>query len=281
MAPSIDIGSDVAEFFAIPPFGIDLDVVAGLELPRTGERMHERHFRRRHDDEVLAIATSVHLCAGLHAGDPIAIYRVVETLAARRIRLGAHPSYPDAFRFGQRRMDLTAEETKAAILYQIAAVDGVLKLFGRRVEHVKLHGILAIDTAYHEAACDVFLDAISRYDRQMPLYLIAGSPSIAYARSRGFTVVAEGIVDRNFDAHGHVLPRSHPQAELHDPDGAARRLVAMIREGRIASVDGAMIDMHVDSVCLHSDTPSAPAIARAVASRLTEAGIAIRPFGGE
>jgi UPF0271 protein len=50
----------------------------------------------------------------------------------------------------------------------------------------------------------------------------------------------------------------------------------MLREGKVRSVDGADIDVRVETICVHGDTPGAVEFARAVRARLEKEGVQIR-----
>ncbi|MGH8101158.1 MAG: LamB/YcsF family protein, partial [Chthoniobacterales bacterium] len=63
---------------------------------------------------------------------------------------------------------------------------------------------------------------------------------------------------------------------LHDPREAAARILRTLRDGKVQSVDGADVDVRVETICVHSDTPGAVGFARSLRSALEDQGIAIR-----
>jgi len=55
-------------------------------------------------------------------------------------------------------------------------------------------------------------------------------------------------------------------------------VVAMVTTGHVTAVDGSAIDVHVESVCVHGDSPGAVQIAAAVRDRLKADGIDLKAF---
>lgn len=276
MTISIDLATETAEGFDLPPFGVPLSDLGGLKLAATGARLHQRHGQPRHDADVFAHVTSAHLGCGLHSGDPSLMRRTAAMLVERGVRLGAHPSYPDLFGFGQRRVEMPHEALVACMLYQLGGLAAVVGQVGARLRHVKCHGALAFDIAYHERYADAMIDAVLRFDPELVVILMARSPGLAYMRERGIRVAAEGYVDRGYDASGRLVPRDHPQALLKDPSAAAERAVRIARDRCVTTVDGKTIDLAADTLCLHSDTEGAGAIAGAVSAALARAGVDVR-----
>jgi 5-oxoprolinase (ATP-hydrolysing) subunit A len=276
---AIDISSDMGEGFALPPFGLELETIKSIVVPRTGERFHERHSCTRHDDAVLSVVSSLSLACGLHSGDAVLLNRWIPAALSRRIRLGAHPSYPDLFRFGQRRMDLAAPDLEAVILYQLGALSGLLAAHRSRIQHVKCHGALQFDVSYEEHACRALISAIKKFDPSIIVVLLSGAPMVQFAKASGLTVAEEIAIDRGYDREGRMLPRSHAQALLSDPAEVAIRIARLVRSGELVAHDGSIVRVSADTVCLHSDSPGAEAFVPAIRRALDREGVKIRPIG--
>jgi UPF0271 protein len=63
---------------------------------------------------------------------------------------------------------------------------------------------------------------------------------------------------------------------LHDPAGAAQRVLRMLREGKVKSVEGSEVEMRADTICVHGDTPGAVDFARALRSALENENVRIQ-----
>jgi UPF0271 protein len=268
----VDLSSELAEGFALPPGGVPTEVLSQLELPGSGRRFHPRHAITRSDDAVLSVISSAHLACGLHSGDPLLLRRVVQRLIARKVQIGAHPSYPDVFNFGQDRIAMSSDELLSVLLYQFGALAGILSEFGEKVRHIKCHGALAFDIAYDSQACDALIKAIRIFDPSMILVAMAGTPSVARARAANVPVIEEGFIDRGYDADGRLLPRDHPKALIEDVGSAVRQFIAMARDGKVIAADGTAVPLRPRTFCLHSDTPAAAAFATAISDALVREG---------
>lgn len=278
MNRAIDISSEMAEGFVLPPFGIPLEDLQQLEISGTGQKFHHRHSLPRYDDDVLPFISSVSLSCGLHSGDPVLLRNTAVKMIARDIHMGAHPSYPGAFGFGQDRIEMSDDDLEATLLYQVGAVAAVVKGLGAKLRHVKCHGPLSMDISYEERTCNVMLSAVRKFDPELITVFMAGSPGLDFARSKGLRAAAEGYVDRGYDTSGRIVPRNHPQALLDDPEAAAQRVVDIVCDGQVTCVDGTRIGLQADTFCLHSDTPGAADFGAAVAEALQRRGIERKPL---
>jgi UPF0271 protein len=230
------------------------------------------------DAAMLDVVTSANVACGFHAGDATTIRRTVAMAAERGVVVGAQVSYRDLAGFGRRRIDMDALDLTADVLYQLGALEAMCRVAGTRVSYVKAHGALYNTAAVDEKQASALVDAVASYDRTLPLLCLPGSVLQRVAVAEGLTTVTEGFGDRGYASDGRLVPRSHPQALLTDADAVAQRVVHMVTEGTVVSVDGGLVAVPVRSVCTHGDTPDAVRLARAVRAALEAAGVTITPF---
>jgi UPF0271 protein len=230
------------------------------------------------DEAMLSIVSSANIACGFHAGDPAGIYRTVKAAAENGVVVGAHVSYPDRVGFGRRDMDVTSEELIADVIYQIGALQGIAAAAGTTVRYVKPHGAL-----YNRIANDVrqgqaVIDGIKAIDPSLVLMGLANAPILDLAGKSGLSVVAEAFADRAYTPQGQLVSRREAGAVLHDAEMIAARMVQLAREGTLEAIDGSIIKIKAQSICVHGDSPGAVAIAQQIRKRFEAEGVDIRSF---
>jgi 5-oxoprolinase (ATP-hydrolysing) subunit A len=225
------------------------------------------------DDALLEVVTSANVACGFHAGDPSLMRRICASAADRGVAIGAQVSYRDLAGFGRRRIDYDLDELRDDILYQI----GALSAFGR-VRYVKPHGALYNTAAVDEGQASAVVAAVVDFAPDLPVLCQPGSQLARLASAAGLTVVGEAFADRGYRADGTLVPRSAPDALVHDPAVVTARAARMAVDGTVAAVDGTEVAVPVRSICVHGDTPGAVTLARGVRSALESAGLHLSPF---
>jgi UPF0271 protein len=228
------------------------------------------------DAAMFDVVTSANIACGHHAGDPVVMRDTVALAAARGVAIGAHPSYPDLQGFGRRVIAMNPDELGAYVLYQIGALAGFAAAAGGRIVHVKPHGSLYNVAAQDDAVAVAVARAVAALDRTLIVVALPGS-SLAYAaKAEGLRVAHEGFADRAYQDDGSLVPRSQRGAVIHDSQAVAARAVRMVVEHTVETVTGKVIPLHIDTLCVHGDTPNAPEIVRTLRHELETAGIAIQ-----
>lgn len=235
-------------------------------------------WRMGDDAAMLEVVSSANVACGFHAGDPAGILRTVKSAAQRGVAIGAHVSYPDLAGFGRRDMDIAPADLTADVVYQIGALTGLAAAGGSKVRYVKPHGALYNRIAVDAVQGAAVIAALKAVDPTLVLMGLAGAPILDQARAAGLTVVAEAYADRAYTPAGHLVPRREAGAVLHDASLIAARMVRLATEGVVEAIDGSVIRIDAQSICVHGDSPGAVAIAREVRGRLEAAGIAVAPF---
>jgi UPF0271 protein len=232
------------------------------------------------DDALLHVVTSANVACGFHAGDPATLVATCAIAAERGVRVGAQVGYADLGGFGRRFIDVAPEDLFADVLYQLGALDGIARSHGTRVSYVKPHGALYNAVVHHQAQAEAVVRAVAAYDPRLPVLGLPGSVLLAAAAERGLQAVREAFADRGYTPEGTLVPRRQPGAIVHDPATVAARVVRMVCTGEVEAVDGSVVALDVDSVCVHGDSPGAVGIARAVREALDAAGVSVRSFVG-
>ena len=236
------------------------------------------HWTLGDDAALLKVVTSANVACGFHAGDPATIDRTVRTAVERGVAIGAQVSYPDLVGFGRREIDVPADELTADVLYQVGALEAFARAAGSRVRYVKPHGALYNRIARDPVQAAAVVEAIRRYDPDLPLLTLPGSAAMEAAGEAGVQAVGEGFADRAYTGEGRLVSRREQGAVLHDAGAVAARAVVMATEGRVETVDGGEVAVEVRSLCVHGDTPGAVDLARAVRAALEEAGVTLEAF---
>ncbi|MEV4636994.1 5-oxoprolinase subunit PxpA [Actinoplanes sp. NPDC049548] len=237
-------------------------------------------WRLGDDAAMLELVSSANVACGFHAGDPRTLLATCERAVARGVVIGAQVSYRDLAGFGRRFIDYETEELVADLIYQIGALDGLARAAGDRVLYVKPHGALYNAVVHHEQQAAAVVDAVRRYDPDLPVLGLPGSALLQLAEEAGLRTVREAFADRGYHADGTLVSRREPGALLDDPAEVARRMVRLATERTLEAVDGSVIKVEADSICVHGDSPGAVGMARAVHDQLVAAGVRIAAFAG-
>lgn len=230
------------------------------------------------DAAMLDVASSANIACGFHAGDPVGILKTLTLAAERHVAVGAHVGYRDLAGFGRRNMDVPSRELFSEVVYQIGALKALAEAAGTRVTYVKPHGALYNTIAFDARQAGDVIAAIKAVDPALKLLALAGSPVIEQARAAGLDVVAEAFADRAYRADGQLVSRLEDGAVLHDPEQVAERMIRLVRDGVVDSIDGKPVRIDAGSICVHGDSKDAVAMARRLRLRLQEAGLLVRSF---
>jgi len=217
-------------------------------------------YKMGDDAGIMPYITVANVASGFHASDPMVMRRTVKLAKQHGVKVGAHPSLPDRQGFGRREMKMPREELSAFVLYQVGALKAFLDAEGMPLNHIKPHGALYGMAARDEKVAHAICDAAETYG--VALMGMAGTLHEKIYRERGLPFLAEFYVDLEYDKNGGlIITREH---EAVDPERAVERTLRALKEGKVRSTDGVDIPMRADCVCVHSDTPGAVELARAV-----------------
>ncbi len=238
-------------------------------------------FRVGDDAALLPLVSSANLACGFHGGDPLTLRRALELCARHGVAVGAHPSYADLRGFGRRELPVEPEELEADLLYQVAALQGLARAHGLALRHVKPHGALYNQAARDERVARCVARTVAQLDRGLVLVGLAGSSAMrAAAEAEGLRFAGEAFADRGYAPDGRLLPRGTSGALLADPAAVAAQAVSIARDGRVRAPDGSGLAVAAETLCLHGDSPGAPALAAAVRAALMAVGVSIQPLSG-
>ncbi len=234
------------------------------------------------DRDLLRFASSANICCGVHAGSAELTAATVDLCRRERVRVGAHPGYPDRQSMGRRPIEEGQErEYLSSVFDQVKSFVALAQ-----PAYLKPHGAFYNDTAVVLPENWQFKmrtpNAVSPYDmgglflaqypgiQSLSMILrvyklrLMGLPSTAHVQAAergGQSLIEEGFADRAYTEQGTLVPRGEEGAVHHDPK--------LIREQvlRLAPV--------VESICLHGDTPHCVKFAELVYKTLIDGGYGI------
>jgi UPF0271 protein len=228
------------------------------------------------DEALMTSVTSASVAAGFHAGDPSVLRRTIRLAKAHGVAVGAHPGFPDLVGFGRREMHVTPADAENFVLYQIAAVAGVAAAEGVRLQHVKPHGALFNMAARDPNLAAAIASAVASFDPSLILFGLAGSQLLSAGRAAGLRVASEVFADRAYEADGSLRSRTRPDAVIHQAALVVSRAVRMITERTVEAIDGTVVPLQTDTICVHGDTPGAHALAASLRTGLEAAGVVVK-----
>mgnify|MGYP000769376597 CR=1 FL=1 len=220
--PKIDLNCDLGESFGVYTLGMD--------------------------EEILPLITSANIACGFHASDPVTMRKTVKLATQAGAALGAHPGFPDLLGFGRRNMNVSPEEAKAYVQYQIGALAAFAKAQGAKLSHVKPHGALYNMAAKDSELAAAICRAVKAAAPEAMLLALSGSEMTKAAQTLGLRVCSEVFADRGYQPDGTLVPRGKPGAMIENEDEAIARVLQMAKQGTVCAVDGSTVALQADSV---------------------------------
>lgn len=232
------------------------------------------------DSDIVKFISSANIACGGHAGDKETMQRTALLALENNVLTGAHPGYPDRTNFGRTETVMSNQEIFESFTEQVGRLKIIINSVGSELSHIKLHGAL-----YNRAAADYDLmyqitKIIIAVFGNIPVFTLAGSISEKAVQEAGGKFFSEGFADRSYNENGSLVPRTEIGAVLSNEEIIAKRVLGMVKEGKVESISGRLIKLSVQTVCVHSDTPGALIMASNIYKILKKNNIEIRRKDG-
>ena len=228
-----------------------------------------------HDDELFELISSANIATGFHAGDSDTMHAAVSAAKAHGVAVGAHPSFFDRENFGRKELNVSNEEIFDAVAYQLGIFQAIASAVGTPPNHVKPHGALYNMAVRDEKLAGAIARAIKSVDPKLILLAPDKTELARAGQAHGLQIAREIFADRNYLNNGGLVPRTRPDALLHDPREAAQRVLRMLREGKVRSIEGRDVNVRGETICVHGDTPGAVEFVHELRTQLERAGVRI------
>lgn len=236
-------------------------------------------YKLGYDEEAMPHVSSINVACGFHASDPSNMWKTVKLAKKYGVAIGAHPSFPDLVGFGRRAIAATTEEIKADVMYQIGALKAFCQVEGVKMQHVKVHGAL-----YNLAEKDINIatavaEAIKAVDPDLYMLCLGNSTMVTAAKNVGVKFVEEAFADRAYTAQGTLVPRKQAGSVIHDVQEVAARVLSMVQKKQITAIDGTIVPISCQTICVHGDTPGSVEMIKAIRAKLEQENIELKAFG--
>jgi len=219
--------------------------------------------------------TSVNIACGGHAGDEQTMKTTIEQALRWKLAIGAHPGYADRANFGRLVLDVPPKEIAASVFDQVRALAEIAGRCGARLIHVKPHGALYNQAARDRGIAQAIAAGVARWNREVVLVGLAGSPMLDVFRGAGFAIAPEAFADWRYEPEGTLRSRKFEDALIRDPAEGGWQALRIVERGAVIAWDGTEVSVDAQTLCIHGDTPGAPEIAATVARILREAGVTL------
>lgn len=247
-----------------PSLGLTIDINCDM-----GEGMDN-------DAALMPYISSANIACGYHAGNVDTIKKTIELALVHDVAIGAHPSYNDRENFGRLSQAISLIELAELIGEQLYIFEKITDQMGCKIHHVKLHGALYNDCAKDAMSSKIVAQTIQAIDPSIQLYGLSGSYSMQEAKAIGLQCIQEAFADRTYQANGQLTPRHMDRAIIEAPTKATQQVLSMIFDQSITALDGTIIEVKADTICIHGDHTAALAIGAHLFNTLQQYQIEIK-----
>ena len=162
------------------------------------------------------------------------------------VHVGAHPRHP----LGRGELNVRVEDFEELLRAQVGEFE--------ELHHIKLHGALYHASENSQGLAKHYVELVTREWPHAIIYAQRGRLVERMAKELGVRVWGEVFADRRYRPEGTLVPRSEPNALITDADEAITHVKQLTRR------------LSPQTLCVHSDTPNAAAIAKALRRMVQE-----------
>ena len=228
--------------------------------------MGESYYNKKigNDSKIMPFITSCNIACGFHGGDPKTIKKMIELAIKYDVKIGAHPSYFDIEGFGRRKVNIELNELESILLYQVSALKGITESYGKKLHHVKPHGALYNMASINDDIAETIVLTIKQIDSNLKLYGPSKMKWKKISQKHKIEYVSEVFSDRYYNDNLTLVDRNLENSMITDIDNCINHLSRMIDKGKVKTVNKKLVDIDVETICIHGDQANALLFAKTI-----------------
>ncbi len=225
--------------------------------------------------ELMPYISSCNIACGGHAGDKNTMLEVVKLAKQHKVKIGAHPSFPDKANFGRQRINISYAALYQSLKNQIRVLQDVMREEHVQLHHVKPHGALYNLAAVDKEIAMVIVEVMKRFHLALKLYVSYKSVIADIAIQANIPITYEAFADRNYNADLTLVSRQNNNAMITDSAVLFTHVQRMIFDKKVRVISGVEVAIKADTFCIHGDNPKAVKLIENLVKKLTESNVVI------
>ncbi|OUR91119.1 lactam utilization protein LamB [Flavobacteriales bacterium 34_180_T64] len=209
------------------------------------------------ESQLLPYVSSCNIACGGHAGDIETMRKVVRLCKKYKVKIGAHPSFPDKANFGRKQMDIACADLYTSLKHQIRSLMQVLKEERAVLHHIKPHGALYNRAIKDKKTAIVIIEVLKSIALPIKLYAPYDSVISNLAKAENIPLLYEAFADRNYNADLTLVSRANEKAIILEANEITSHVYKIINQEKVRTIDGVEVALKADTFCVHGDHPEA------------------------
>lgn len=247
---------------------ITIDINCDLAEGRTKEDADK-------DALLMPYLSSCNIACGGHAGNTKTIEYAINDALEKRLKIGAHPGYPDPDNFGRKTIEYTEKEVLAFLKEQMDTFLTIADKNKARLNHIKLHGALYNDVEDNIELANIIVDYIAESFSDIEIYGLAQGAFQKVCEEKQLNFIPEGFMDRRYTPDNKLTARTIAGAMITEDELCIEQAIALAKKQSIKSITGEWVLPKVKTICLHGDNKNALNIAEKLNKAFSENNISI------
>ncbi|MCO4822289.1 MAG: 5-oxoprolinase subunit PxpA [Flavobacteriaceae bacterium] len=233
-----------------------------------GEGMGNEHL-------LMPYISSCNIACGGHYGDRASMRRVVQLAKQYKVKIGAHPSFPDPENFGRKVMKMSFTALFVSVKSQIQEMMKVVNEEHAALHHVKPHGALYNQAAIDVEIANVIVEVMKSIALPLKLYVPYKSVIAKVAIKHNIPIVYEAFADRNYNSNLTLVARTESNAIIKDENELFEHVFKILTTEKVNTINGREVDIKANTICVHGDNSEVVNLIKFLSKKLNQNQITI------
>jgi UPF0271 protein len=215
-----------------------------------GEGLDNEHI-------IMPLISSCNISCGAHAGSIEIMDKVIQLAVKHKVKIGAHPSFPDRKNFGRKVLDISNSDLQKSLEDQLSIFKDRALLQNATIHHVKPHGALYNLIAVNREKASIVIAAIQHVFEAVKLYVPYQSRIEEIAIQSGLEIVYEAFADRMYNEDLSLVSRTFSNALIEDKLEVLKQVQKISDKQLVTTVNFHEKKIKASTFCVHGDTKNA------------------------
>ncbi len=222
------------------------------------------------DEQIMPFISSCNIACGAHAGNVELMKTTVQLAKKFQVKIGAHPSFVDRESFGRKELIVPKHKLVKQIKDQISLLKGIVENEGMTLHHVKPHGALYNMVAKDKEIALTIIEAVQSFGEDLILYVPYRSVISKELKKTNSPFYYETFGDRAYLDDLSLMSRKEIEAVIENPESVLKRVKQLIDLKTVKTVQGNIIKIETDTICVHGDNPNAVDIVKSLSKLIRD-----------